>query len=206
MYSQAGQDKMIVQLLGTEPRHFLEIGSAHAIEFNNTYLLESKYGWTGIMVEYDGKYEDTYKEHRTSKYLIQDATTVDYRTLMDSMNFPEQVGFLQIDLEVNNRSTLSVLEKLDNTVFDKYTFGFVAFEHDIYTGNHYNTRERSREIFKKRGYVPVAEDVLFDSVAPFEDWYVHPSIVSPPPVKCFMPWEKIVSTINDCSSESVHQG
>jgi hypothetical protein len=193
MYSRAGQDLMILKLLGTETRHFLEIGSADAIINNNTYLLESNYGWSGIMVECDAKYEDGYKTHRTSNYLIEDATNVDYRQLMDSMNFPETVGYLQIDLEVCNCSTLTVLENLDATVFDKYTFGFVSFRHDIYTGNHYNTREISREIFKKRGYVCIAEDVLYDSKDPFEDWYVHPSMVSDIPyMRRFLPWEELI--------------
>jgi hypothetical protein len=40
------------------------------------------------------------------------------------------------------------------------------------------TRTKSREIFKKRGYIRVFEDIhniYPDSV--FEDWYVHPELI-----------------------------
>lgn len=194
MYSQSGQDQIILRLLGPEKRFFLEIGSNDAIENNNTYLLESKYGWEGIMVEYDQKYEESYKKHRKSKYVIDDARNVNYRELLDSMNFPTSMGYLQIDLEVNNKSTLDVLEKINTTVLDKYTFAFVSFEHDIYTGNHFDTREISRKIFENRGYLRIASDVLFDYRAPFEDWYIHPSLVDTSNINPtqFTPWEVLV--------------
>lgn len=194
MYSQSGQDKVIVKLLGEEKRFFLEIGSNHAINNNNTYLLESKYGWEGLMIEYDKQYEDSYKEHRKSKYIISDATKVQYRDIMDSMNFPNNMGYLQIDLEVNNRSTLTTLEILDKTVFDKYKFAFVSFEHDIYTGDYFDTRNISRKIFESRGYIRIASDVLFDRRAPFEDWYIHPSLVNTDNIieTQFTPWEVLL--------------
>jgi hypothetical protein len=43
-----------------------------------------------------------------------------------------------------------------------------------------NTREISREIFKKRGYELVFPDVAVfyeGGYCPFEDWYVHPDLV-----------------------------
>lgn len=43
---------------------FLEIGANHPINISNTYLLETKYNWRGIMVEYDGKWLDQYRQHR----------------------------------------------------------------------------------------------------------------------------------------------
>ena len=90
------------------------------------------------------------------------------------------MDYLQIDLDVNNRSTLDTLELLDRTVFDKTQFATVTFEHDIYTGNYFDTRNKSREIFTKRGYQLVFPDVsVFFNGANrvFEDWYVHPDLV-----------------------------
>jgi hypothetical protein len=135
------------------------------------------------MVEFDPKFAAGYRQHRpNSAYIIGDAQQVNYREFLDAHNFPEQVDYLQIDLDVNNRSTLNTLELLDRTVFDKYKFATVTFEHDIYTGNHFNTRDLSRQIFAGRGYVLLFPDVsLFhlgrESV--FEDWYVHPDLVDP---------------------------
>jgi hypothetical protein len=116
-----------------------------------------------------------YTEKRpNSIHVIQDATTVDYMEKLRS--FPKDMDYLQIDLEVDNRSTLTTLELLDSTVFDTYRFATVTFEHDIYRGDYFNTRERSREIFQKRGYILMFPDVKSNSY-PFEDWYVHPELV-----------------------------
>ena len=51
-----------------------------------------------------------------------------------------------------------------------------TFEHDRFRTNFDNTRERSREIFKKRGYICIFEDVS-NRGYPYEDWYVHPDLV-----------------------------
>jgi hypothetical protein len=102
---------------------------------------------------------------------------VGYKNVFEQNNMPLNFDYLQIDLEVNNRSTLTTLERLDNDILDKYKFATVTFEHDIYTGNHFDTREKSRQIFNKRGYVCVFQDVNNQGVNPYEDWYVHPDLV-----------------------------
>jgi len=179
-YSQACQDKFIVNVLkGKRDGAFLEIGGGDPIITNNTYTLEKNYGWKGIMVEYQTKFEAAYKESRpNSIHILGDATKVDYKSVFVNNNMPASMDYLQIDLEVNNRSTLTTLEMLDRDIFDNHTFATVTFEHDIYTGNHYNTREISRQIFSKRGYVSAFQDVCdHQSAIVFEDWYVHPTLV-----------------------------
>lgn len=179
-YSQASQDLFV--LLMTQYKRggtFLEIGSNDPIQTSNTYLLESKYEWTGIMVEYDASFKDAYKSLRPgSKHVFQDARTVDYACLLESK---PTMDYLQIDLDVDNRSTLDTLELLDKTVFDTTKFAVVTFEHDIYTGDYFSTRAKSREIFAKRGYQLVCPDVAvhFNGArCEFEDWYVHPDLVA----------------------------
>jgi hypothetical protein len=158
--------------------YFLEIGSNHPININNTYLLESTYDWKGIMVEYDLIFLPLYKEHRPhSVHVINDATTVNYKNILEKNNMPLLFDYLQIDLEANNGSTLKTLQKLDNEIFDTYKFATVTFEHDIYHTNFANTRSESRKIFTKRGYVCVFEDINNCGINPFEDWYVHPELV-----------------------------
>jgi hypothetical protein len=179
-FSQACQDKFILNVLKEKKNgFFLEIGSNHPININNTYTLEKNYNWKGIMVEYDSSFLSLYETHRpNSIHIINDATKVDYKHIFEINNMPNEMDYLQIDLEVNNRSTLDTLEKLDNEIFDKYKFAVVTFEHDIYTGNHFDTLLKSREIFSKRGYMCVFPNVC-DHVPEvvFEDWYVHPDLV-----------------------------
>jgi len=176
---QAEQDKFVLNILkGKKNGYFLEIGSNHPININNTYLLETKYEWKGIMVEYEHSYLELYKQHRpNSLYIINNATQVDYKSFFASNNVPLTIDYLQIDLEANNGSTIQTLQKLDNEIFDNYKFATITFEHDIYHTNFGNTREKSREIFKRRGYICVFEDINNCGVNPYEDWYVHPDLV-----------------------------
>lgn len=133
------------------------------------------------MVEYNPAHEESYKQIRPeSIYVIEDARKVDYKKILDYHQFPCNIDYLQIDLEVNNRSTLDVLELFDRTVFDNHKFATVTFEHDIYTGDYFDTRRKSREIFAKRGYIMVFPDVQVFNLniwSKFEDWYVHGDLV-----------------------------
>ena len=178
--SQAQQDKFILKVLKCKQNgFFLEIGSNHPININNTYLLEKKYNWKGIMIEYDSKWLSLYKEYRNNSiHVINDATMIDYKNLLDSNTMPLNMDYLQLDLEADNGSTIKTLEKLNEQIFDTYKFATITFEHDIYCTNVYNTREKSREIFKNRGYYCVFEDIHnIDPMYVYEDWYVHPELV-----------------------------
>jgi hypothetical protein len=176
---QAGQDKFVLNVLNYKKNgYFLEIGSNHPIIINNSYLLETKYNWKGIMVEYVNDFLPLYKEHRpNSIHVINDARTIDYKNLFEKNNFPTSLDYLQIDLEVSNGSTIETLIQLDSNIFDTYKFATVTFEHDIYGTNFANTRIESRKIFKKRGYICVFEDIN-NAGYPYEDWYVHPDLVN----------------------------
>ena len=181
-FSQAAQD--IFVLYATQNKKngfFLEIGSNHPMIHNNSYILEKQNGWSGLLVEYDKSFESLYNEYRpSSKYIINDARCVDYREFLDNNKFPLNIDYLQIDLDVNNKSTLDTFLLLNNTVFDKYTFATITLEHDIYTGNFYNTQNITREILKNRGYVLVFPNVRVfweGNYKPFEDWYIHPDLI-----------------------------
>jgi hypothetical protein len=176
---QAEQDKFVINIL-KEKRNgfFIEIGSNHPININNSYKLESEYDWKGIMVEYDASFLPLYKEHRkNSVHIIQDASKVNYMELFEANNVPLNIDYLQIDLEVSNGSTIDTLEKLNVDILDTYKFASVTFEHDIYHTNYKNTRLRSREIFMNRGYYRVFDDINNQGICPYEDWYVHPDLV-----------------------------
>ncbi len=178
--SQASQDLFVLSALNYKRNGtFLEIGSNDPVFNNNTYILETQYGWRGIMIEYDSSFESKYKELRpNSIYKIGDARYIDYADMLK--NYPKNMDYLQIDLDVDNKSTIDTLELLDKTVFDNTRFAVVTFEHDIYTGNYYNTQERSREIFEKHGYELVFPNVSLyfnEAEKMFEDWYVHPDLV-----------------------------
>lgn len=181
---QAGQDEFVVNVLKRKTNgFFLEIGSNHPIEINNSYILEKKYNWKGIMIEYDQHFKELYRIHRpNSVHIFEDATKIDYKDLIEKNNVSNNIDYLQIDIEANNGSTIKTLEKLDEYILDNYKFAVITFEHDYKYNNKSDivkyTRTKSREIFKKRGYICVFPDV--HNISPcnvFEDWYVHPDLV-----------------------------
>lgn len=209
-YSQSQQDLFALFMNRQKTNGtFLEIGANHPVTHNNTYLLESQYQWKGLMVEYDSSFESLYPIHRPmSVYEIKDATKVDYSGLLHKHNFPCNIDYLQIDLDVNNRSTIDTLNLLENTVFDHYKFATITFEHDIYSGNYYNTRSLSREILQKRGYELVFPDVMVyweGGYKPFEDWYVHPDLIDTETIQSCktdqsMPHSDVITKIRDILS------
>ena len=149
-YSQASQDVFVTNVLQhKKDGYFVEIGTNHPILGNNTYLLEKEYNFKGLLVEYEKVFESGYKEHRpNSIYIIDDARKFNYKKVLDDNNFPKNIDYLQIDLDADNKSTLDTLLLLNNTVFDSYKFATITFEHDIYRGNFFDTREISRKISK----------------------------------------------------------
>ena len=129
------------------------------------------------MVEYDRSFLQSYINNRpNSIHIIDDATKINYKNIFTINNVPLNMDYLQIDLEVENGSTIETLEKLDKEVLDTYKFATITFEHDIYRSNYKDTRQKSREIFEKRGYYSIFKDIHGDGY-PFEDWYVHPDLV-----------------------------
>ena len=175
---QAEQDRFVLNVLKFKKNgYFLEVGSWDAVWINNTFVLETEYDWRGIMVEYTQDFLSQYQKFRpNSIHVMDDARQVDYKKLFNDHNVPLDLDYLQIDLDVGNGSTLQALKKVNDEVMDKHRFATVTFEHDIYLSNHFDTRVESREIFDTRGYVRVFSDIKNDN-NPYEDWYVHPSLV-----------------------------
>jgi len=180
---QALQDKFVCNVLNYKTNgFFVEIGSHDYIKHNNTYYMEKQLNWKGIMIDIDNTCLPNWKIYReNSIHVINDATKIDYAKLFIDNDVPKIIDYLQIDLDVCNRSTLDVLEKLDKTIFDNYNFSTITFEHDIYTGNFYDTQELSRQIFSNRGYVLVFPNISCNYLGKesvFEDWYVNPNTVN----------------------------
>lgn len=185
---QAFQDVFVINANKNKKcGYYIEIGSAWPKHTNNTYILEKEFDWMGIMVEYNSNYLESYKKERpNSIHVISDATEIDYLELFRHNNVPRNVEYLQIDLEVDNESTLKVIKLFDKYVFDNYKFGTITFEHDFYRGDFYNTRYISRQILHKRGYILLFPDVGLGkdtNFSSFEDWWVHPDLIDPEFIK-----------------------
>lgn len=176
-FSQIGQDMFVLWATQFKKNSFfVDIGAHDPTFINNTYLLESVYNWSGLLVEIDKQCVDKYSSVRNCGYLCSDARSVDYRGKFKELGFPKDMGYLSLDLEPPP-VTLECLKKIP---LDEYRFATVTYEHDIYRSNSSEKcRTESREIFKKYGYELICPDVTWNAHLedPFEDWYVHPELV-----------------------------
>jgi len=170
--------------------YFLELGSRHPKQNNNSYILEKSFDWKGVMVERESSYEQEYKTERpNSSAIMKDATEIDYKKVFEENNFPSDLDFFQLDLEVRDNTPLKTLLKINDELLDCYRFATITMEHDIYIAhlgeagleNAIETRIKSREILKERGYYLVFSDILDPPHvcvnSPYEDWWVHPELV-----------------------------
>src|SRR5271165_6923631 len=146
MGSQAWQDAFVYNILSHKRNgYYLDIGSNDALPLNNSWLLESIYGWKGVCVEIGLQYAEQYKV-RNCHFINEDAAKVDYKSVFQSLGYPSRLDYLSIDCDDNS---LSSLQKLP---LDDYRFSTITIEHDAYrVGN--VIRDGEREILKKYNYI-----------------------------------------------------
>ena len=173
-FSQATQDIFVTKMLrGKEKGFYLEIGGGHPSESNNTFLLETRYEWSGLSLEHDQKLVDLYNSTRGNKTLLVDATHFDYLNQLALMNAPKQIDYLSIDINPAE-NTYAALLKIPH---DSYRFSVITYEHDRYqSGDEF--MELSRSFLKSLGYQLVVSN-LRTFGKDFEDWWVDPNKITP---------------------------
>ena len=163
-YSQIGQDIFVNNILNEKTNGlFLDVGCCRPEHINNTFLFEKNYNWDGISIDIDD-YSKEWQEKRITKFICQDALTVDYQTIISDLltrNKKDRIDYLTIDLEPP-AVTLDVLYKIP---FDKFRFSVITFEHDSYRDP--NVIRKSIEIFNSYDYKLVASNVNRQ-----EDWWI----------------------------------
>jgi FkbM family methyltransferase len=65
-YSQIRQDLLPLFFLGEDPGYFVEFGACDGVYLSNTFLLETYYGWRGLLVEPSKHYNKVLHKKRTS--------------------------------------------------------------------------------------------------------------------------------------------
>lgn len=172
-YSECLQDRFVLEMTArANGRHYLEIGSGPAKTNNNTFLLEEIFGWQGLSIDFNPEHISEFRIIRNNHALHADATTIDYSEILSSLNFPRDLGYLQIDIDPSYQSLLALFK----IPFEKYRFATITFEHDLYRTSA-KIASIARKKLTKEGYVLVVKNVLAGHYKPFEDWWVHPELV-----------------------------
>ena len=164
-YSQCFQDMFVLSMTNGIKGTYLEIGCADPFYGNNTALLE-QLGWRGISLDIDPQWEQKWSENGR-KCQIANALDYDY-------NLPDLIDYLQIDCDPPSVS-FEVLKKIP---FHTTEFRVITFEHDHYTDETKSIRDKSRRYLKSFGYELIVSNISPDDYSPYEDWWVHPHLVS----------------------------
>ena len=124
-YSQAWQDEFIANLLNFKKNgYYLDIGSAVPNAQSNSYFFDSELNWNGICVEKGSDYNETYKQKRTCHFINADATTVDYKSVLDKLGYPSRIDYLSVDIDESSALALKQIP------LDSYRFSLITIEHD----------------------------------------------------------------------------
>lgn len=169
-YSQAGQDLFVLSIYnGKENGVFLDLGCNQPILINNTYLLESEFGWKGLCIDIDDEFFELFV-FRTAQTLVADCTKLDWDVVIERLG-TETVDYLSLDLE----PPTVTLECLKSIPFRTIKFGVITFEHDAYRAGD-PIRDESRMLLNENGYERITSNVKLGGLE-FEDWYYHPELV-----------------------------
>jgi len=172
-FSQAYQDIFILMALnGKKNGTFVEIGAMDGQEISNTFLLETKFDWTGISIDINDITKSFEKNKRKSSLVIKNALDINYKELFESNNMPKNIDYLQLDIEPPE-NTLKCLKKIP---FNDYNFSVITYETEAYYSNPAITIE-SRNILKSYGYELLVGNVCNHGNDPFEDWYINPKFI-----------------------------
>ena len=181
LYSESNseqlQESFVISLLDEKQNgHYVEIGSGHPTKGNNTFVLETVLGWSGLALEFNEADVEKYNLGRKNKATMADAITFDDVEYFKNNKFPKQIDFLQIDLdglewkdaEHSGNANLLALIALPLT---RYRFSVIVFEHECTTNFKNKTiRDAQREILSALDYILLGSSGL-------EDWWIDPRVI-----------------------------
>ena len=192
-YSQSMQDMFVLSMLnGKRDGVYVEVGADLPRIVNNTYLLESEFGWKGVSFELDGDKVTYFNTIRENKCLCQDATNFDYDVLFLERNYPPQIDYLSIDIDPAEQ-TLKALKKLP---WDRYRFSVITFETDIWHDGA-DVQDEQINFLEGLGYEMVVRNVANER-NPYEDWWIDPQVVDANIVKKFKQVGRIAKESPEC--------
>jgi len=159
------QDKFVAETFKyKKDGTFLDIGCNDYKYRNNTYFLEKNLNWLGIGIDTRKDHKDDWEKNRISKFIAGNATTLDFKKILDENNMPQIIDYLSIDTEPSSTSFKCLL----NVFKSGYDFNVITFETDEYnTKPEDSVQEVSRFFLKSKGFVLIKE------VNNQDDFYIH---------------------------------
>ena len=171
LMSMEGQDRWVLTVLGGKKEGtYVEIGGGHPTIGNNTHILEGQFQWTGVSLEIDKEMADLYNSTRVNPCIFYDAMKFDYLSYFKNNHFPNQIDYLQIDID--DKPKAANLLGLIALPLTQYRFSTITIEHGCVTDYSMTAlRDSQRLILSSLGYRLIVQGVN-------EDWWVDDSVVA----------------------------
>ncbi|MEN0000210.1 MAG: FkbM family methyltransferase [Pseudomonadota bacterium] len=193
----------LAMTMGKRGGFFVEFGATDGVQYSNSFLLEDKYGWRGILAEPAPHWHNALKSNRralidTRCVWSKSGETVEFlqaaepthsgirKHLEQPAKSDNQLGQ---PIEVTTVGLNDLLaehgapELIDYISLDTEgseleilrAFDFSKHRFSVLTVEHNHRPERDgiRELLESHGYRR-----LFDHISDYDDWYIHPEQVS----------------------------
>lgn len=189
--SQIFQDLVVLYYTKNKNKgFFIEIGGGNGVDLSNTYLLEKKFKWDGIICEPNTKLQKKIKKFRSAKLIGKPIT----KESMRNINFYEnhdpyqssiiKTGYFNKVKKINTLSLNHLLKNFNNRKIIDYIsidtegneleilkkFNFKRFKVSIFTIEHnFNVLKRKQifQIMKKNKYARIHKNISY-----MDDWYI----------------------------------
>lgn len=205
--SQIFQDAFVLHVLGTErPGIFVDFGATDGVSLSNSWLLEAKYGWRGILAEPARTWHADLRANRPdalietrcvwtetgAELVFREAAEKELSTI-DSFASGDSQARNRAKAETYVVTTVSLNDMLDElgapAPFDYLSIDTEGSEFDILSRFDL-ARYMPRVITVEHNYAPRRRDIhalltasgyrrVLTEVSLFDDWYIAPGVALP---------------------------
>jgi FkbM family methyltransferase len=200
--SQLRQDIFVLNELNYKTNgFFVEFGATNGVNLSNTFLLEKRFGWDGILAEpainfhkelYLNRnckiYEHLVWKDSNSKLLFNETDVPELSTIKSfsksDLNtrkvvkdyFVETISLNDLLIKFNAPKIIDYLsidtEGSEYDILNNFNFNNYKFRVITCEHNFMNNRELIYKLLVSKGY-----SRKFSEISEFDDWYVNPSII-----------------------------
>lgn len=184
---QEGQDKVTLGLLKNKRNGtFVELGGSNGVTSSNSYVLEKKYGWTGLCIEANKRFFKHLEKNRNCKtvnaVVADEAKDVFFNNngaeggidvsgeamhakplsqILTEQDMPKIIDFLSLDVEGYEEDVLY------NFPFDRFKFRVITIE---------RPSDKLHDKLLETGYVLHAE-LRQPNGLPLDNLYIYPDLI-----------------------------
>jgi hypothetical protein len=175
-YGESGQDRFVYEKLirpngkkgyiGT----FLDVGCNDYRWNNNSYGLETFFGWKGLLVDNDPVMVQLCRATRKNPVIEGDAVSVDWLGECKEHDIGMDIDYLSLDVDDFLHCAI-----LENFIKLGFSFKIITVEHDRYV-NGDEPRNSIRKVLFGAGYILSRPDVRCPAGGEYEDWWTNAKI------------------------------